>query len=51
MPVLTLPEEDLGKLRLKARRPKSSQQAALRARILLGCAEGKSHGEIAEEPH
>ena len=49
VPVLTLTEEDLGKLRLMARRPKSSQQAALRARILLGCATGKSHGQIAQE--
>src|SRR5476649_2699820 len=49
VPVLTLTEEDVNKLRLMARRPKSSQQAALRARILLGCAEGKSHGEVARE--
>ena len=41
--------EDLDKLRLMARRPKSSQQAALRARIILGCAAGQSHGEIAEQ--
>jgi len=49
VPILTLTEQDLDKLRLMARRPKSSQQAALRARILLGCAAGKSHGEIAED--
>ncbi len=49
VPPLTLTPEDIEKLRLMARRPKSSQQAALRARILLGCASGKSHGEIAGE--
>jgi transposase len=48
-PPLTLTPEDLDKLRLMARRAKSSQQAALRARILLGCASGQSHGEIAGE--
>ena len=49
VPVLTLKEQDLDKLRLMAQRPKSSQETALRARILLGCAAGKSPGEIAED--
>ena len=49
VPPLTLNEEDLAKLRLMARRPKSSQQSALRARILLSCASGKTHRAIAGE--
>jgi transposase len=39
--------EEKQKLELIARRPKTSQSQALRARIVLACAEGNTHQEIA----
>jgi transposase len=45
---LVLTDEEREKLRLLARRPKSSQQTALRARIVLRCAEGLSNGAVCE---
>jgi transposase-like protein len=44
---LTPPEKQ--KLVLWARRPKSAQRLALRARIVLGCAEGKPNQEVARK--
>src|ERR1700760_2471739 len=37
------------KLTMLARRPKSSQATAMRARIILGCAAGLSNGAVAEK--
>ena len=39
-PILKLKEADRDKLELIARRPKTSQRAAQRARIILACAQG-----------
>lgn len=44
---LELSAEEAAKLELLARRPKSAQAAALRARIVLGCAQAKSNAEVA----
>lgn len=46
-PVLKLKEADRDKLELIARRPKTSQRAAQRARIILGCAQGSNNGQVA----
>jgi transposase len=46
---LSLDDESRQKLLLMARRPKTSQQQALRARIVLGAAEGRTNTEIAQE--
>jgi transposase len=46
---LELSAEEIVNLRLLARRPKSAQAAALRARIVLGCAQGLSNAEVASE--
>ncbi|MFL6417118.1 MAG: IS630 family transposase [Bryobacteraceae bacterium] len=48
---LEISEEDREKLSLIARRPKSSQVMATRARIVLGCGEGKSNAELARRWH
>ena len=45
---ITLPPEDKQKLELLARRPKTAQRAALRAKIALHAAEGLSNQEIAK---
>jgi transposase len=45
--ILTFEEKE--KLTMLARRPKSSQATALRARIVLGCAAGLSNGTVAKE--
>lgn len=45
---LNLTTEEKQKLSALARRPKSSQAIALRARIVLGCADGISNGEVAK---
>ena len=37
---IELTEEEQGKLQQWARRPRTSQRLALRARIVLGCADG-----------
>lgn len=46
---LTLTDEERSELRGWARRPKTAQAHALRARIILNCAEGLSNLEVAEE--
>lgn len=45
---ITLSEVDREKLELIASRPKSSQREALRARIILACADGKMNTEVAD---
>ena len=46
-PILKLKEADREKLELIARRPKTSQRAAQRARIILACAQGIDNGQVA----
>jgi hypothetical protein len=46
---LILSAEDREKLRIIARRPKTSQQQALRARIILNCARSLSNAEVAQK--
>ena len=46
-PILRLKEEDREKLELIARRPKTSQRAAQRARIILASAQGMNNGQVA----
>jgi transposase len=46
---LVLSEGERESLERWARRPKTAQALALRARIILGCAEGKSNTNVAEE--
>jgi transposase len=46
---LTLSEEERETLTRWARRPKSSQQLALRARIVLTCADGATNTEVAAQ--
>jgi transposase len=48
---LEIGEEDRGKLSLIARRPKSSQAMAMRARIVLSCEQGMSNSEVARKLH
>jgi transposase len=45
---LDVTEEEKAKLTMLARRPKSSQAMAMRARIVLGCDEGLSNAAVAE---
>lgn len=44
---LTLTDDELAKLRTWASRPTSAQRLALRARIILACAEGHDNKEVA----
>ena len=46
-PELILTAMEAEKLRLMVKRPKTSQRAALRARIVLACAEGASNEAVA----
>ena len=46
---LTLTDDERSELRGWARRPKTAQAHALRARVILQCAEGCSNSDIAEE--
>src|SRR3954453_8674409 len=46
---VTLEEKE--KLSMLARRPKSAQAIAMRARIVLGCNDGLSNGEVARRLH
>jgi len=46
---LQLPEADKAKLEMMARRPKSDQRTAQRARIVLACARGLSNRAVAAE--
>ena len=48
---LNLMAEEKEKLTMLARRPKSSQAIAMRARIVLACAEGLSNGAAANKLH
>ncbi len=47
IPPLALTEEESSTLQNWARRPKSAQALALRAKIILACAEGKTNTEVA----
>jgi len=49
IPVLSLTEVEQEMLRNWARRPKSAQALALRARIVLRCAEGATNTEVARQ--
>src|ERR1039458_4069344 len=44
---LKITDEDRDKLSMIARRPKSAQAMAMRARIVLRCGEGASNSEVA----
>lgn len=46
---LTLTDDESSELRGWARRPTTAQAHALRARIILACAEGRSNGEVADD--
>jgi transposase-like protein len=46
---IVLNEEERAKLQEWARRPKTAQRLALRARIILGCAEGKENRQVARQ--
>lgn len=46
---VTLTDEERSELRGWARRPSTAQAHALRARIILACAEGANNGEVAQE--
>jgi transposase len=48
---LEIVDADRAKLTVIARRPKSAQALAMRARIVLGCAEGMSNSEVARKLH
>jgi len=48
---LELTDEDRDKLRTIALRPKSAQAMAMRARIVLACAQGMSNSEVARNLH
>ena len=48
---LVIVDADREKLSLIARRPKSAQAMALRARIVLSCGEGMSNSKIARKLH
>ena len=49
--LLNLTPEEKEKLVLLARRPKSAQAIAMRARIVLGCDEGLRNGAVAKKLH
>ena len=46
---LQIPDEDRQKLSMIARRPKSAQAMAMRARIVLSCEQGMSNSEVARK--
>src|SRR5262252_9148493 len=45
---LNITAEEKEKLEVLARRPKSAQAVAMRARIVLGCGEGQSNSAVAQ---
>ena len=45
---LNVTPQEKEKLSMLARRPKSAQAIAMRARIVLGCSDGMSNGEVAK---
>lgn len=47
--VLTLTDDERSELRGWARRPSTAQPHALRARIILACAEGANNSEVAQQ--
>src|SRR5437868_1649632 len=47
--VLTVTDDEREKLEQGARRPKSTQRLALRARIVLACAVGRSNTQVAQQ--
>lgn len=49
MATLTLTDDERSELRGWARRPTTAQAHALRARIILACAEGASNGDVADD--
>jgi len=49
IPELVLTQDERESLMNWARRPKSAQALALRARIILACAEGKANTEVASQ--
>ena len=49
IPELVITEEERSTLQSWARRPKSAQALALRAKIILGCAGGKTNTEVADQ--
>jgi transposase len=49
IPELELSAEERGALETWARRPKTAQATALRARLILGCAAGKTNSAVARE--
>src|SRR5919106_2349929 len=51
IPVLTLNDEERVTLERWARRPKTAQALAQRARIVLACATGKPNMVVAEKMH
>src|ERR1700681_2503434 len=48
---LEIPADDREKLSMIARRPKSAQAMAMRARIVLSCGQGLSNSEVAGKLH
>ena len=48
---LEITAEEREKLRTIALRPKSAQSMAMRARIVLGCAQGMSNSQVAQQLH
>src|SRR2546429_7013414 len=48
IPPLSLADDERETLKQWARRPKTSQALAQRARIILACAEGKNNTEVAD---
>ena len=48
---LEIPDEHREKLCTIARRPKSAQAMAMRARIVLSCGQGMSNSEVARKLH
>lgn len=46
---IMLKQEERSKLQEWARRPKTAQRLAMRARIVLGCADGKENRQVARE--
>src|SRR5580658_152491 len=49
IPTLSITEDQRATLESWMRRPKTAQALALRARIILACAEGKSNGVVARQ--
>ena len=48
---LEITTEDGEKVSMMARRPKSAQAMAVRARIVLSCGQGMSNSEVARKLH